>query len=408
MATPLTMNIETSLTELEALGEQFPEAESDRLYDLARQRAIKAEQSLLELAALAADLSIDDITNLGLEPGVGLLNVPNLLATYEPDSERDTKEFLEILRSMNDTPDALEMAPLILAAVVRRYPDDPLGFLQRIKDEDWDPDDIPLDDVFGQIRGHYFEELVVSQLKSGQVLGELWLQAGQTVDLPLDPTIRGWDIQIFDGDTLNERFSLKATESIKRVKEALQEYPRFRVVATSEIDGTAEDILTTDISNSELQEDMKGWVREINEAEDGAFSIDISDPNLKERILRQAEESVEGSLDNALDNAVEIALDAVPVVSGVIVLVSEGRAVLMGAAQLEDALKRGAQRLGKATAFTTAGAIMTAASVPGIAVTPALLAARVWASRLGNRATMGTIAKEHADTLLALRQQPLQ
>ena len=337
------MTIETSLTDLEALARQYPAAEQNQLYEIAAERAIKGERALLGLAALAADLSIDDILNAGLEPNLN---------------------------------------PLLLKAISRKYDEEALQvMLDRLRDMDLTSDALVFDGDLGQIKGLLFEQLVEDRLNKGETLGELRLEEGQYARLAPKEDQEGWDLIIFNEDgTTHELLSLKATEAMRRIKEALEKHDDIRVVTTSEIDGRADEILTTDISNAELELILRNNLDEPGElAELG-----------------------EGALGNIVDNSAEILLDSLPIVSGIIVVVTEGRAVLMGSAQLGDSIRRGAKRLGKASAFTTVGALMTAASVPGVAVTPALLAARVWASRLGNRATMGEIAKEHADTLMAL------
>ena len=321
------MTLETSLMDLEDLSRQYSPADPEALHDISTARAIKNEQALLDLAALAADLSVDDIINLGLEP---------------------------------------DRNPLVLQALERTGVSPSMAEQSQV--------------LLNKAKGAYFELLVVNQLNERGTLGELYLEPGQHAELQ-EFVHPGSDIQIFDEDgSLAKVIQLKAVKKVDEIAEHFEKYPDIQVASTTEIHDEAE--------------------RRLNEP---ILDTGIQNAQITKAVTGQVEELTEDTLTNALDNTVEIALDAIPFASGVIVIASEGKAVLMGAAQLDDAMKRGAKRLGKTLPFTTAGAILMAASVPGVAVTPALLASRIWAARLGNRATMGDIAKQHADMLSALR-----
>ena len=54
--------------QLMALAESYPPQELDSLLEVAQQYRNRSEQEILELAALATDVSLDRVTNLGLEP----------------------------------------------------------------------------------------------------------------------------------------------------------------------------------------------------------------------------------------------------------------------------------------------------------------------------------------------------
>ena len=401
------MTLETSLTDLENLSLNHAAKEPDVLYAIATERAIKNEQALLDLAALAADLSVDDIINLGLEPDVDHIDLGSLVNSYGLSSDKEIEDLVVTLREMSGESDVLGFDPLILAAIVREYTRDLQGSLQRMQGLDWNPSDLTFTGHLGNIKGQYFQELVLDRLNNGETLGELSLQAGQRVELADkvgQPDQPGFDLFVINPDgSIDEELSLKATTYSKVVNKALRDHPDIRIATLAENDSQEEMVLQTSIPNAELEEDMADWVTVLNETPEANLRFDISNSAAGENVRNQVEEITEDTLTNALDNTVEIALDTIPFASGVIVIASEGKAVLMGAAQLDDAMKRGAKRLGKTLPFTTAGAILMAASVPGVAVTPALLASRIWAARLGNRATMGDVAKQHADTLSALR-----
>ena len=401
------MTLETSLMDLEDLSRQYSPADPEALHAISTARAIKNEQALLDLAALAADLSVDDIINLGREPDVDHIDLGSLVNSYGLSSDKEIEDFVVILREMSGESDVLGFDPLILAAIVREYTRDLQDSLQHMQGLDWNPSDLTFTGHLGNIKGQYFQELVLDRLNNGEALGELSLQAGQKVELADkvgQPDQPGFDLSVINSDgSIDEEVSLKATVYNKDVNQALRDHPDIRVATPTEHKHSAEEVLQTNIRNSELESDMADWVTVLNETPAANLRVDISNSAVGANVRNQVEELTEDTLTNALDNTVEIALDAIPFASGVIVIASEGKAVLMGAAQLDDAMKRGAKRLGKTLPFTTAGAILMAASVPGVAVTPALLASRIWAARLGNRATIGDIAKQHADTLSALR-----
>ena len=89
-----------------------------------------------------------------------------------------------------------------------------------------------------------------------------------------------------------------------------------------------------------------------------------------------------------LDQSAEWAFDAIPIVSGILVAVTEGRHVLIGRSSLEESLQRGARRLGKSAAFSTLGATLVALDA-GILSVPTTTAARVAWGRITNRIASG-------------------
>ena len=325
---------EDSLGRLEKLAAQFTTAEQERLYDIARDRAIKGEATLLELVALAADLSVDDIISLGLEP--------------DPD-------------------------PLVMAAFHRANPSiDPDSLGDKSAEQ--------LQGYVNNTKGLYFEMLFRERANDGETLADFQLREGQRIELDPDQNNPRYDFIVQNADgTIDEELQGKAVSSMKEIHEHFDKYPGTRVVTTSEIGPTAqgvygEDVLPTNIPNS-----------------------DVTD-----RVETQIEEWSEDALSDVIDTTAETVLDAIPLASGLIIIATEGRAVIMGRIQLDEALRRGAKRLGRAAAYTTVGAVLTSTLLPTAPVTGGLVLARILEARLGNRAAMGEIAKEHADALMAL------
>ena len=212
------------------------------------------------------------------------------------------------------------------------------------------------------IKGKYFELIVRDRLNDGDSVGELRLGPGQVARLAIDPTQEDWDLEIvnLEDGALVEQIQLKATTSMSYIKSALEKNPDIRVAVPSEVDGVSDEILRTDISDNDL-----------------AAAVE-----------RQLGEQSEDALIDMLDQGVEWAFDAVPIVSGILVALTEGRLVLIGRSSLDESLQRGARRLGKSVGFSTLGATLVALDA-GILSVPTITAARVAWARLTNRIAAG-------------------
>ncbi|MCH7842515.1 MAG: hypothetical protein IID01_07080 [Chloroflexi bacterium] len=301
---------------LQRLAEYYPARDRSSLADLASHYRNKSEQEILEIAAIAADVSANSILNLGLEP---------------------------------------ESDPRFMESFQLQYPNVNLDSLVGASEE-------RLAGLANGIKGKYFEVLVRDRLNNGESLGELRLGPGQVARLAESPTQEGWDLEIVNVEdgSLVEQLQLKATTSMSYVKTALEKYPDIRVAVPSDIDGVKDEILRTD----------------------------ISDNDLTEAVNRQLGEQSEDALNDMLDQSAEWAFDTIPIVSGILVGLTEGRLVLIGQSSLEESLQRGARRLGRSTAFSTLGATLVALDA-GILSVPTTTAARVAWSRVTNRIASG-------------------
>ena len=207
--------------ELEALARSYTPARPGALLELALERRKRQESEVLELAALASELSVDSIIDLGLEP---------------------------------------DLHPHILKAFQLQYPNVDLDSLQG-RSED------ALQGFVNGVKGKYFEVLVEERLNSGETLGELRLLPGQIASIASSPTQAGWDLQIADGNgEMFERIQLKATENMGYIKDALEKYPDIRIAAPAEIDGIADEIIQTDITHESIKNLTKGQVEELGES----------------------------------------------------------------------------------------------------------------------------------------------
>ena len=316
----------TDFHSLRSLAASYSAEDRAALAELARRYEHRRQEEILDLAALAVDVSVDSILNLGLEP---------------------------------------ESNPLVMRAFRLQYPNvDPESLVGAPEDR--------LEGLQNGIKGKYFEVLVEDRLNNGESLGELTLGPGQVARIAESPTQEGWDLEIVnteDGSVV-EVLQLKATTSMSYVKRALTDYPDIRVAAPSEIDGVAEDILRTD----------------------------ISDGDMKEAVQRQVDELREDAFTDALQQSAEWAFDAVPLVPAVLVAATEGRSVLLGRSSIEESLQRGARRLGKSGVFTTLGATLVAIDA-GLLSVPVTSAARIAWGRLANRIAMGEFLQSKTEEI---------
>ena len=318
-------------SELIDIAGDYPAATQDALLELAERYRRRNEREILELAAIAADIAIDDIINLGSQPDTNILEL-------EPDTN---PQLLEALRRYTD-----------------KDPDSLVGqsaeYLEGFKNG---------------VKGIYFEVLVRDRLNAGETLGELKLELGQYARLG-PPSQEGWDLEIIDrqGD-LVDHLQLKATTYMSKVNEALRKYEHFRVVVPEEIDSTSYDIISTGIPHEDIEQPTTAQVEEWSGGKiTGA----------------QVEEWSEGAIADSLDDAAELVVDIIPVTSALVIVVIEGRRWLTGRATLKEATRSGGGRLALSTAYGGIGTALSAAGL-GAAAIPVVMGIRLARSRLSGR-----------------------
>lgn len=204
--------------ELAAVSAEYPPRQRVELLALAEEYRRRSERDVLELAAISADIGVDDLINLGLEP--------------ESNSQ-------------------------LLKAFELQYPNVDLESLVGRSSES-------LDGFVNGVKGKYFEVLVEERLNAGETVGELQLEPGQVARLAESPTQRGWDLEIVDrnGETVEE-IQLKATEDLSYVKGALE--GGYRVAVPEEMDSELDGIVGTNISHSMLEETTEEQIAELSE-----------------------------------------------------------------------------------------------------------------------------------------------
>ncbi|QQE80428.1 hypothetical protein [Alicyclobacillus sp. SO9] len=108
--------------------------------------------------------------------------------------------------------------------------------------------------------GKLFEVAVRDNLNSGEWVGNIHLIPGQSAVLAGNPTQAGWDLQILNPDGSVAQFlQMKATDSLSYIKAALERYPDFHIVATSDVFNNGDhisDALMHHITNSGISDDQ--------------------------------------------------------------------------------------------------------------------------------------------------------
>lgn len=101
-------------------------------------------------------------------------------------------------------------------------------------------------------KGKYFEYLVVERLNAGEQVGPLVLADGFRAELAESFTQPGWDLRIVDAHGATaEYLQLKATDSVGYVRDALERYPDFQILATHDVAHSGL-VLDSGLSNEEL------------------------------------------------------------------------------------------------------------------------------------------------------------
>ena len=161
--------------EITSLAESYPAAAREDLMALSTGYQRRNEGEILELAALAVDLSARDILSLFSEP--------------EPDLQ-------------------------VMEALERHYRQPLSECLQRVEELD----DPGMKNLVDAVKGIYFEVLVRDRLNDGETVGELQLEAGQVARLALKSNEPGWDLEVVDrnGEML-ERLQLKAHQNMSGI-----------------------------------------------------------------------------------------------------------------------------------------------------------------------------------------------
>lgn len=326
-------------SELTALARGYPPESQDALLELAERYRLRNEHEILELAAIAADITIDDIVNLGLEPDTDTADLADDAIIDRPLEPDTTRQLLEAFR---------------------RYTNKDIDSLAHLSSAD-------LQSYKDSLKGHYFEVMLRDRLNSGETLGELKLDVGQYARLA-PPGKEGWDLEIINRrGVVIEELQLKATKDMGEVTKALNKFKNFRVAVPDNLDSKSDKVLGTGVSFQQLTD---GTNEQVDAWAEGSITNSVNNAEWSEE-----------ALDNALDNATEFAVDIIPIGSALAVVAIEGRQYLTGRATLRQAARSGGQRLARSTAYGTLGTALAATGL-GAAAIPAVMGVRLAERRL--------------------------
>lgn len=117
-----------------------------------------------------------------------------------------------------------------------------------------------LDGLLQAWKGKLFEVSVRNRLNSGEWVGDYHLENGQHAELAASANQPGWDLQILNDDgSVAELVQLKATNYVSYVESALNRYPGYDVLATSELAnhaGSVDGLSVANIYDNDLESQL--------------------------------------------------------------------------------------------------------------------------------------------------------
>ena len=216
-------------------------------------------------------------------------------------------------------------------------------------------------------KGKYFEYLVAERLNRGEQVGPLLLEPGQRAELAERFNQPGWDMQIVDEHGMVvDYLQMKATQSLGYVAAALERYPDFQILATSEV-SDGEMVLDSGILDGQLRQVVGDAVREMDYSVSEMF-LDYFSPLLP-----------------------------LAVVAGM-----EGHRLVLGRQSIADFKITLARRGQRVVATQLAGAAVFAMD-GGLLSLPAAVGGGLWFDRVFNQASIHAAYAESRERLLALR-----
>ena len=115
-------------------------------------------------------------------------------------------------------------------------------------------------------KGKVFEVETVNALNSGEMVGNIQLEPGQTAQLAENLNNSGWDLEIISSSgQIIDVIQNKATESLSYLHEAVSNYPTIEVLATSEVASQSLSPLVIDsgFSNEELTHNLTNAIGDM-------------------------------------------------------------------------------------------------------------------------------------------------
>src|SRR5690606_24648831 len=163
-----------------------------------------------------------------------------------------------------------------------------------------------LNGVISNWKGKLFEIDVRDKLNNGEIVGDIFLENGQTAFIADKINQPGWDLQILNSDgTIANELQLKATDSLSYVNQAFERYPDIDIISTNEIALFNNKLINSGISNSEVE-------------------ASITEP-------------MQNLFDTATENVVESIL---PILPFLIIAGTEGRKYFIGRQKFDESISK--------------------------------------------------------------------
>lgn len=228
-------------------------------------------------------------------------------------------------------------------------------------------DEDALQGAVNAAKGKYFEYLVVERLNAGEQVGPLVLPDGFRAELAKSFTQPGWDLRIVDAHGATaEYLQLKATDSVGYVRDALEKYPDFQILATHDVAHSGL-VLDSGLSNEEL-------------THHAGFAVDAADASVSELFFDYFS----------------------PLVPLVAIASWEGYKVVVGRQSL-DAFNMSIARRGQRVVVAKLAGAVVYAMDGGLLSIPAAFAGGLWFDHTINRTAIASSFRDHRNRLLALR-----
>lgn len=189
-------------------------------------------------------------------PNESVNSVDNIKQRYLSESHHSILDLLLIVGELTSSinKDISSLDPLAVKAITETSPNFKFDSFSMYSDEQ-------ILGVLNTAKGKYFEYLVVERLNTGNSVGNLVLPEGYTAEMAASLTQPGWDIVILNSNGIADQYlQLKATNSISYIKDTLDRYPEFSIVATEEVANLSSGLV---IDSGVSEESLNNQLSEI-------------------------------------------------------------------------------------------------------------------------------------------------
>ena len=267
-----------------------------------------------------------------------------------------------------------EMQPEVVEALREQYPQayGPLSdeqIFERVAD--MSPDS--LSGLVSGAKGKLLEMEAVKSLNDGASLGDIALSPGQHAELAKSATQEGYDIIIRNADgSIATELSAKCSADIDVVLNALERYPQYEVIGSSELAAQHPDVIDAGLSDAELTDTV-------------AESLEAA-----------------GEIGGALD----VVGDFLPGLPLIFVVGKHGIPLVMGKTTFECALKTAAPQLIEAGVLTGAGLVLAALDMGMLSIPILIVGKLFWGRHKDHRRASQHLEKAYGFLCTAMAERP--